>query len=167
MWRNSFVVLLTIGLKGFSMTYTPTSNTAESINCSSVKSVALAISNSVPQRFISHCWLNAYDQALSTSRWFEVFILFYSSFLPVHICTHQGSIHSTCWLMISRIESHDTRQRVRHVLSVLRTKQLTTESSRRPCYIWDFIRLRCKNSSNTFSNSNSTLLWFMICIPAK
>ena len=37
------------------------------------------------KRFISHRWLNAYDQAIETSRLLNVYIIFYSAFLPVHL----------------------------------------------------------------------------------
>lgn len=80
-----------------------------------------------PQRFIAHRWLNAYDQAIETSRLFDLYIIFYSAFLPVHI---KGQYHKLVSSLIQKFETHASRERVRGLLSLLATKKPVTAKGR-------------------------------------
>ena len=80
-----------------------------------------------PKRFISHRWLNAYDQAIETSRLLNVYIIFYSAFLPVHLREqYTRQVNS----LIQKIETYGARERVRCLLSVLKAKPPSTSDGR-------------------------------------
>lgn len=80
-----------------------------------------------PQRFIPHRWLNAYDQAIETSRLFDLYVIFYSAFLPVHI---KGQYHKLVSSLIQKFETHGSRERVRALLSLLAAKKPVTAKGR-------------------------------------
>ena len=81
-----------------------------------------------PQRFIPHRWLNAYDRALETTRLLEIYIIFYSAFLPMHI---RGQYRIMVDKLINKFETNGARQRVHTIISILRGKTMTADGRKR------------------------------------
>ena len=82
----------------------------------------------VPQRFVSHRWLSAYDQALETARLLEVYTLFYSAFLPLHLRSTYTEVINN---IIQKMESKMARRRARAIISKLRAKSMTDDGKAR------------------------------------
>ena len=82
----------------------------------------------VPSRFINQRWLNAHDQSIETSRLFDLYLVFYSAFLPVHLRAKYTLLLDN---LMQKFSTHGARQRVRQILSVMRGKTMTSDGKER------------------------------------
>ena len=82
----------------------------------------------VPSRFTNQRWLNAHDQSLETSRLFDLYLIFYSAFLPVHLRAKYTHLIDN---LMKKFPTHGARQRVREILSIMRGKSMTPEGKQR------------------------------------
>ena len=80
----------------------------------------------VPQRFVSHRWLSAYDRAMDTARLLDVYLMFYFAFVPVH---EEGLYRGLFEELLQKLPSAKARQHARSILITLRgkSKSMTTE----------------------------------------
>ena len=116
------VILLTFGSRGYIDLHL---DFKYCIQCKKVMAEICRICGvnfTLPKRFVSHRWLNAYDQAMETARLFDLYVIFYSVFLPVHL---KGQYSKLVNSLIQRLETHGARERVRCLLSVCAASQKT------------------------------------------
>ena len=90
----------------------------------------------VPQRFTPHRWLSAYDLSVETSRLFDIYVIFYSAFLPV---TLKGQYRPLVDALIQKFETHQARERIRDLLSILGAKKQTPKCKKRKERIMDYL----------------------------
>ncbi|XP_011677577.2 uncharacterized protein LOC105444695 [Strongylocentrotus purpuratus] len=91
--------------------------------------IILGIKFTVPERYVPTRWLSVYGVGVDTLRLFDVFTLFYYSFLPASDRTH--FLHLCVEIYIRKGLGSKTRDAVRDIQSKLRVKNMTKDGENR------------------------------------
>ena len=83
----------------------------------------------MPERFVSHRWLSAYDVAVDTERLFKAYQVFYFAFLPKSV--KRDYIEIVLEVSKSLHISIESSKRIREIRSELASKKLTEDGKNR------------------------------------
>ena len=84
----------------------------------------------VPERFVNHRWLSAYDTAVSTCRLWDAYQVFYYGFLLIR--EDQRTYYDTVLAILRKHNVNDNgRTRIKDIWKFLRAKNLTDDGRKR------------------------------------
>jgi hypothetical protein len=104
----------------------------------------VGVQYNMPERFISHRWLSAFDVAVDTLRLLDALTVFYYGFLP-----RNDRLTYTALLVEvyqRKATSQQARDRIREIHTILQKKQMTTDGKNRKGRLIDRILYQRKKS---------------------